>query len=220
MSRIVIVGGHGKIALLLAEILVARGDDVVSVIRNPEHVEELELLGAEPAVLDIESASVDELAALVSDADAVVFSAGAGAGSGVARKRTVDFAGSVKSAAAAEQAGVRRFVQVSAIGVDDAPDPDRDEVWAAYVVAKRDADQALRQTSLDWTIIRPGGLTDDEPTGRVALASKTSRGRVPRADVAAVLAKVLTVPGTAHLTLDLVAGDIPIAEAVSAAALR
>src|SRR5690606_21514581 len=169
MSRVVIIGGHGSIARLLTKQLVARGDSVVSVFRNPDHRGEIEALGAEPFVCDVETASASDLVPAMTGADAVVFAAGAGPNSGAARKRTVDFEGSVKAADAAHQAGVQRFVQVSAIGVDDGPAPDADEVWTAYVEAKRDADDALRRTGLDWTILRPGGLTDDEPTEMITL---------------------------------------------------
>jgi uncharacterized protein YbjT (DUF2867 family) len=217
MSRIVLIGGHGKISRLLTPLLVSNGDEVVSVFRNPAHRSEIEALGAEAVVCDVETASVADLVPALSGADAVVFAAGAGPGSGAARKRTVDFEGSVKAAEAAEQAGVPRFVQVSAIGVDDGPEPGTDEVWTAYVEAKRDADAGLRRSGLAWTIIRPGALTDDEPTGLVTLASKTDRASISRADVAAVIAAVLTFPDTAGHAWDLVSGETPIPAAVAAA---
>lgn len=217
MSRIVIIGGHGSIARLLTGILVERGDEVVSVFRNPDHRADIEAIGAEAVVCDIERASASDLVPVMAGADAVVFAAGAGPGSGAARKRTVDFDGSVKSAAAAEEAGVSRFVQVSAIGVDRALEPDAEEVWAAYVEAKRDADAALRRTGLEWTILRPGTLTDDEPTGLVTLAAETERGPIPRADVAALLAAVLTFPDTAGHTWEVVSGETPIPAAIAAA---
>lgn len=217
MSRIVIVGGHGKISRLLTSLLVSNGDEVVSVFRNPAHRGALEALGAEAFVCDVETASVADLVPAMAGADAVVFAAGAGPGSGAARKRTVDFEGSVKAAAAATEAGVSRFVQVSAIGVDDGPAPDADEVWTAYVEAKRDADDALRRSGLAWTILRPGALTDDEPTGLVTLAEHTERDSIPRADVAAVIAAVLTFPETAGHSWDLIAGETPIPAAVAAA---
>ncbi|SFN70571.1 SDR family oxidoreductase [Mycetocola miduiensis] len=217
MSRIVLIGGHGKISRHLTSLLVANGDEVVSVFRNPDHRGDIEALGAEAFVCDVETASVSDLQKAMVGADAVVFAAGAGPGSGAARKRTVDFEGSTKSAAAAEQAGVTRFVQVSAIGVDEGPEPGADEVWTAYVEAKRDADAALRRSGLDWTILRPGALTDDEPTGLVSLAEHTERGSIPRADVAAVIAAVLTFPETAGHTWDLISGETPIPAAVAAA---
>lgn len=217
MSRIVLIGGHGKISQLLTSLLVANGDEVVSVFRNPEHRGAIEALGAEAFVCDVETASVADLVPALTGADAVVFAAGAGAGSGAARKRTVDFEGSVKAAAAAAEAGVARFVQVSAIGVDDGPAPDADDVWTAYVEAKRDADSELRRSELKWTILRPGALTDDEPTGLVTLAEHTERDSIPRADVAAVIAAVLTFPDSSGHSWDLIAGETPIPAAVAAA---
>ncbi|WP_411722475.1 NAD(P)H-binding protein [Mycetocola sp.] len=217
MSRIVLIGGHGKISRLLTPLLVSNGDEVVSVFRNPEHRGNIEALGAEAFVCDVETASVSDLVPVMTGADAVVFAAGAGPGSGAARKRSVDLEGSVKSAAAAEEAGVARFVQVSAIGVDEGPEPGADEVWTAYVEAKRDADAALRRSGLAWTILRPGSLTDDEPTGLVSLAEHTERDSIPRADVAAVIAAVLTFPETAGHTWDLISGETPIPAAVAAA---
>jgi uncharacterized protein YbjT (DUF2867 family) len=217
MSRIVLIGGHGNISRLLTSLLIANGDEVVSVFRNPEHRGAIEALGAEAFVCDVETASVSDLSAAMTGADAVVFAAGAGPGSGAARKHTVDFEGSVKSAAAAEEAGVARFVQVSAIGVDEGPDPAADEVWTAYVEAKRDADAALRRSGLAWTILRPGALTDDEPTGLVELAEHTERDSISRADVAAVIAAVLTFPETAGHAWDLISGETPIPAAVAAA---
>jgi uncharacterized protein YbjT (DUF2867 family) len=217
MSRIVVVGGHGKISRLLTPMLVSNGDEVVSVFRNPGHRSDVEALGAEAFVCDVEPASIADLVPAMTGADAVVFAAGAGPGSGAARKYTVDYEASVKSAAAAEEAGVSRFVQVSAIGVDEGPDPRTDEVWAAYVEAKRDADAALRRSGLAWTILRPGRLTDDEPTGLVRLAEHTERDSIPRADVAAVIAAVLTFPETAGHTWDLTSGETPIPAAVAAA---
>ncbi|MET4637635.1 SDR family oxidoreductase [Mycetocola sp. 2940] len=217
MSRIVLIGGHGKISRLLTSLLVSNGDEVVSVFRNPAHSSDIEALGAEAFVCDVEPASVADLVPAMAGADAVVFAAGAGPGSGAARKYTVDYEASLKSAEAAQQAGVSRFVQVSAIGVDEGPDPRADEVWAAYIEAKRDADAALRRSGLDWTILRPGALTDDEPTGMVELAEHTERASIPRADVAAVIAAVLTFPETAGHSWDLISGETPIPAAVAAA---
>lgn len=215
--RVVVVGGHGKIARLLAPLLLARGDDVVPLVRRPEHADELAALGAQPALLDIEASDADDFAAVLTGADAVVFAAGAGADGNASRKRTVDLEGSLKAQEGARRAGVRRFVQVSAIGVDEPITDDMQAVWAAYVVAKRDADAALRDTDLEWTILRPGGLTDDAGTGRVALAEHVERGKVPRADVAAVIVAVLREPATVGRQLELVGGDTPVEEAVAAA---
>ena len=215
----VIAGGHGKIALRLERLLSGRGDRVTGIIRNPAQQDDLVAAGAQPVVLDLEAATVDEVAACLEGADAAVFAAGAGPGSGAARKETVDRAAAVLFADAAERAGVRRFLMVSAINVDQEPPPGTDPVFAAYLRAKRAADDDLRaRTGLDWTILRPGRLTDDPGQGRVRLAEHTGRAEVTRDDVAAVLLALLDEPRTAGLTLELVAGDTPIAEAVRAVA--
>ncbi|GGE91882.1 NAD(P)H-binding protein [Mycetocola zhadangensis] len=215
MSRIVLIGGHGKISRILTTQLVDNGDEVVSVFRNADHASDIAGLGAEPVVCDIETASVDDLVPILTGADAVVFAAGAGPGSSAERKHTVDYEGSVKSAAAAERAGVSRFVQISAMGIDGEIDTG-DDVWAAYVAAKRNADIDLKKTSLAWTILRPGALTDDEPTGMVKLEASTGKGSIPRADVAALVAAALTFPETAGFTWEAISGETPIAAAVAA----
>jgi len=213
--RVVIAGGHGKIALLLERLLAERGDEAVGLIRNPAQVADVQKAGAEAVVCDLEAASVDELAALLSGADAVVFAAGAGPGSGAPRKDSVDRAASVLMADAAQRAGVRRFVQVSSMGAGQPPRPGSDEVWAAYITAKTAAEADLRARDLDWTILRPGGLTDAPATGRIRLAlPPVPRGSIPRADVAAVITALLDNPGTRHQTLELVGGDSPVAAAV------
>src|SRR6266566_1363593 len=165
--RVVIAGGHGKIALLLERLLAERGDQAVGLIRNPAHVADVHKAGAEAVICDLEAASADDVAVLLSGADAVVFAAGAGPGSGAPRKDTVDRAASVLLADAAEQAGVRRFLQISALGAGAPPRPGTDDVWAAYVAAKSAAEADLRARDLDWIILRPGGLTNEPGTGRV-----------------------------------------------------
>jgi uncharacterized protein YbjT (DUF2867 family) len=213
--RIVIAGGHGKIALLLTGVLAGRGDRVAGIIRDPGQAAELRAAGSEPVVLDLEKASVDEVAAVLEGADAVVFAAGAGAGSGAERKDTVDRGAAVLVADAAERAGVRRYLMVSSMGADTASPPDTDPVFAAYLRAKGAADADLRaRTALDWTILRPGRLTDDPPTGTVHLSPTTGHGSIPRPDVAATLAALLTTPTTTGLTLELVSGPTPIPVAV------
>ncbi|MGQ0839941.1 SDR family oxidoreductase [Actinokineospora sp.] len=216
--RLVIAGGHGKIALLLTRLAADRGDTVVGLVRNPDHVEDVRAHGGDAALLDFEEATVDEVAAAVSGADVVVFAAGAGPGSSVARKDTVDRAASALLADAARTVGVLRFLQISAMGLDRADDPDMDETFAAYLRAKDAAERDLRDRDLDWTILRPGRLTDDLPTGRVRLAASLDRGSVSRADVAAVLLALADDPRTAGLTLDLVDGETLVAQAVQAVA--
>ncbi|MFF8836055.1 NAD(P)H-binding protein [Streptomyces sp. NPDC015130] len=211
--RIVIAGGHGQIALRLERLLAAGGHEVAGIIRRPEQGDELRAAGAEPVVLDLESASVEMVAAVLQGADAAVFAAGAGPGSSVDRKDTVDRAAAVLFADAAERAGVRRYVVVSSMGAD--ADHAGDEVFDAYLRAKGAADDAVRaRTALDWTILRPGSLTNDAGTGQIRLEAHTGRGMVPRDDVAAVLAELLDTPGTAGLTLELISGSTPFSVAV------
>ena len=213
--RVVIAGGHGKVALLLERLLAERGDQAVGLIRNPAHVAEVRKAGAEAVICDLEASSADEVAVLLAGADAVVFAAGAGAGSGAPRKDSVHRAGLVLMADAAERAGVRRFVQVSSMGAGQPPRPGTDEVWAAYISAKTAAEADLRARDLDWTILQPGGLTEAPATGRIRLAPPpVPGGTVPRADVAAVIAALLDAPGTRHQTLELTGGDSPVAAAV------
>lgn len=214
--RVVIAGGHGKIARHLERRLAANGDEAVGIIRNKDHVADLREVSAEPAVLDLEDATVDEVAAVLDGADAAVFAAGAGPGSGVPRKETVDRGAAVLFADAAERAGVRRFVQVSAMGTDGPFDEAAlGEVFAAYLRAKAAAEGDLRRRDLDWTILRPGRLTDDEATEMVQLAESTPRGDVPRDDVAAVLVALLSDDLAFRRTLELTSGNTPVAEAVS-----
>jgi len=214
--RIAIVGGHGKVALHLHPILAASGHTPVALVRSESYRAELEALGAEVGLLDIENQDADGFAAAFAGCDAVVFAAGGGPDGNIERKRTVDLEGSTKSIAGAKAAGIRRFVQVSAIGVDEPVPADAGEVWKAYVEAKRDADIALRDSDLAWTILRPGGLTDDAPTGRVKLAEKLDRHTIPRADVAAVIAAVIDDDATVGKQWELVSGDASIDEAIAA----
>lgn len=213
--RVVIAGGHGKIALLLARQLADAGHRATGLIRNPDHEADVVAAGGEAAVLDLEAGSVDDVAAALGGADAVVFAAGAGPNSGPERKWTVDRDGAVKLAQAAAQAGVRRYVMVSAIATDDF-DPDSDEVYQIYLRAKSEADAALRGTDLDWTIVRPGGLTDDPGTGFVRLAESLERATIPRADVAALIVAALENPATIGKQFEAVSGDDSIPDALAA----
>jgi uncharacterized protein YbjT (DUF2867 family) len=217
MSRIAIVGAHGQVAQQLMHLLYDRFDEFVGIVRSKDHAEDIYRLGGEGVILDIEKASEQQLAEAFAGADAVVFAAGAGGGSGIERKRTVDYGGSVKSTAAARLAGIRRFIQISAWGVDQNIGDDGDEVWAAYVAAKRDADAALMQSELDWTILRPGGLTNDAPTGQVTLGEHVDRGSISREDVAALIIAALDEPRTHGKVWEATSGPTPVAEAVSKA---
>ncbi|MEU3446887.1 SDR family oxidoreductase [Streptomyces thermolilacinus] len=211
--RIVIAGGHGRIARRLERLLAAAGHEVAGIIRKLEQSAAVREAGAEPVVLDMESASLEMVAAVLQGADAAVFAAGAGPGSGAARKDTVDRDAAILFADAAERAGVRRHLVVSSMGAD--PEHKGDEVFDAYLRAKGAADAHVRgKDTLDWTILRPGMLTDDAGTGLVRLEASTGRGPIPRDDVAAVLAELLDTPATAGLTLELVSGNTPIPVAV------
>jgi uncharacterized protein YbjT (DUF2867 family) len=217
--RIVIAGAHGQIGRRLTRLLTAGGDDVVGLIRNPDHRADLDADGAEPVVLDLENASVEELAAVLTGADAVVFTAGAGPGSGAERKRTVDYGAAVLLADAAERAGVRSYLLVSSMGAQLARQgtpPGMDPVFAVYLQAKlRSEDEILPRPGLDTTIVRPGRLTDDPGTGHVTLGHGIELGEVPRDDVAAVLAALLHSEKT-DAVIELVAGATPIDEAIAA----
>ncbi|MGZ8748905.1 MAG: NAD(P)H-binding protein [Mycobacterium sp.] len=215
--RVVIAGGHGKIALILERLLSQRGDTAVGLIRNPDHVADVEAAGGEPIVIDLEAATAADIAAHLQDADAVVFAAGAGPGSGTARKQTVDCDAAILLADAAETAGVRHYVMVSAIGADvEAPDDIGDPVFVAYLRAKGAADEAIRaREALDATVVRPGHLTNDAGTGRVEISDQTGHGDIRREDVAAVLLAVLDSPATAGQTFEVISGETPIADAVT-----
>jgi uncharacterized protein YbjT (DUF2867 family) len=212
--RVAIAGGHGQIALRLAKVLSQRGDEAVALIRNPDHADDVRQAGAEPAVVDLEHASEDDVVQAIAGSDAVVFAAGAGPGSGPERKETMDYGGAVKLVAAAKQAGVGRYVIVSSMGAD--PDVVGDDTFSVYLRAKGRADDAVRASGLDATVVRPGRLTNNGGTGRVNLGESVPRGQISRDDVAAVLATVLDSPNTIGRTLDLIGGDTPVAEAVEA----
>jgi len=215
--RIVIAGGHGKVALRLERMLAARGDTVAGLIRDPAQAADLRGVGAEPVACDLEAVPADAVATHLAGADAVVFAAGAGPGSGIPRKDAVDRAAAGVLADAAQRAGVRRYVLISSMGAGAPPPPGTDEVFAAYLRAKRAAEDDLRARDLDWTVLRPGRLTDDPGRGTVRLAGSVPRGAVSRDDVAAVLAALLDEPGSVGRTFEVVGGDTPVAEAVAAA---
>jgi uncharacterized protein YbjT (DUF2867 family) len=212
ISRIAIAGGHGKIALALSSMLSARGEQVVGLIRNREHEDDVRARGAEPMVCDLERSDPEWIAEAIKGADAVVFAAGAGPGSGAPRKLTMDRDGAVKLIEAASAAGVPRYVMISSIGAESPPSDD--DVFSVYLRAKAEADAALSGSSLDWTIVRPGRLTDDAGTGRVRLSSEPFRGAVPREDVAAVLSEILLSWPASGRILYLNSGEDPIADAL------
>jgi uncharacterized protein YbjT (DUF2867 family) len=211
--RIAIAGGHGKIATLLSGLLRNAGHEPIAIIRNPDHADDVRRSGAEPLLFNLETSATEQLAGALAGVDAVVFAAGAGPGSSAARKLTVDRDGAIKLADAAEQAGVRRIVVVSAIAAD-AFDADSDDVFQIYLRAKSEADADIRTRALDWTIVRPGGLTDEPPTGLVQVGDTVPSGTIPRADVAALLAWVLTERRAIHRQFEVVGGTTTIPEAV------
>jgi len=215
MTKVAIVGAHGQIGQFIINHLRAQGHEALGIVRKEEQVSRLRKLGAESLLLDIESATVDQLASGLKGVDAVIFAAGAGPGSSAERKRTVDYDGSVLLADAAKKAGITRYVQISAIGVDDPIKPDTDPVWKAYVEAKRDADISLRKSGLDWTIIRPGPLTDDKATGLVTLEEHAGRGEVSREDVALVAVATVVEDASIGKQWELRNGNTPIRDAVS-----
>jgi uncharacterized protein YbjT (DUF2867 family) len=198
--RIVIAGGHGQIAVRLTRLLSERGDVVRSLIRNPDHADDVREAGGEPVACDLEAAGEDEVAEAVGSADAVVFAAGAGPGSGPERKDTMDYAGAAKLIAAAKRNGIRRYVMVSSMGAD--PAAVGDDTFAAYRRAKGRADAELEASGLDHTIVRPGRLTDEPGSGRVRIGERVGRAEVSRDDVAAVLAAVVHEPATAGKTFE------------------
>jgi uncharacterized protein YbjT (DUF2867 family) len=213
--RVIIAGGHGKIALILERLLVEAGHEPVAIIRNPDHRPDVDATGAAAVVLDLEEASVDEVAQVLKNADAAVFAAGAGPGSTAERKFTVDRDAAILLADAAELAGVPRLIVISAIGTDDF-DPDSDDIFQLYLRAKSEADASVRSRDLDWTIVRPGSLTNDPGTGFVHAAPEVPRGRIPRADVAAVIAELLESGAASRSQFELVSGDDAISDALAA----
>ena len=212
MSHVVIAGGHGQIALRLAALLSARGDQVCGLIRNPDHEADVRATGARPVVADMEA--LDDLSDLLEGVNAVVFAAGAGPGSGPERKRTVDLGAAVKLLEGARRAGVRRYLMISSMGAGD-PAVGA-EAMRPYLEAKGQADAALAASDLDWTIVRPGVLTDEPGTGRVEVAGSLGRfGSISRDDVAAVLVGCLDEPRTVRATFELLQGETPIAQALA-----
>jgi uncharacterized protein YbjT (DUF2867 family) len=215
--NIAIAGAHGQIARLLIPRLRADGHTIVGLVRNPDHLADLEALGAGGVVCDLEVATPEEIASAVASADAAVFTAGAGAGSSAERKLSMDRDGAVKLLQAAAAAGIDRYVIISSVGAENPPPADDDAVFSVYLRAKAEADAAVQASDRNWTILRPGRLTDDIGTVRVRLDTTPFRGEVPRDDVAAVITAVIGDPRTAGKILYVNGGDQTIAEALEAA---
>jgi uncharacterized protein YbjT (DUF2867 family) len=219
MSRIVVIGGHGKVALHLARTLTERGDEVTSVFRNPDHADDVAATGARPVVADIETLDTAALADLLTGRDAVVFSAGAGGGD-PARTYAVDRDAAIRVIDAARQTGVRRFVMMSYFGAGPDHGVSQDNSFFPYAEAKAAADAHLRASDLDWTVLGPGRLTLEPATGRIAVGAAGAEGSgkrgVSREDVALVAAAALSDDSTIRRTIDFNNGDLPIAEALAA----
>jgi uncharacterized protein YbjT (DUF2867 family) len=207
--EITIVGASGQIARLLHPILIEKGHSVRGIIRKSEQADDLKKMGVEPVIADVEQ--LDDISYAVGNADAVLFAAGAGPGSGAERKWTMDRDGAIKLIDAAKKNGIKRYVMISAMGLDK---PRGNEVFQMYQQAKAQADEALRQSGLDYTIVKPGRLTNKPGDGMVAISKKLDRGEIPREDVAAVLAEVLETPETIEKEFDLLSGNQPIRQAI------
>ena len=210
--NVVVAGGHGQIAMLLHPLLKDCGHEVRALIRNPEHAGEVCTTGAQPEHCDLEAET--DVAKFLSKADAIVFAAGAGPGSGAARKFSMDRDGAIKLIDAAQQVGVRRFVMISAMNAEE---PRGDDVFQAYLRAKAEADDALRKSGLDYTIVRPGRLSNERGSGHVRIAQQLPRAEIPRADVAAVIVQVLQMPSTVGHQFDVTSGDMEISAALASA---
>ena len=211
--KVAIAGGHGKIGRLLEGLLVKRGDAAIGLIRNPDHADDLRELGAEPVLCDLEGDC--DVAASITGADVVVFAAGAGPGSGEERKRSMDLGGALKLIEAAKANGISRYLIVSSMGAAEPPG-EGGGAFGEYLRAKSEADRALAASGLDYTIVRPGRLTDDPGSSRVKVAPQLERGSIPRADVAAVLLACIDVENTIGREFDLLSGETPIEEALAA----
>jgi nucleoside-diphosphate-sugar epimerase len=215
---VAIAGAHGKIAMRLTPLLTGAGHQVSGLIRDPAQADAIAAQDATPAVCDLENAEAAEIAEVIAGADAVVFAAGAGAGSGAERKLTMDRDGAIKLLQAARERDVPRFVIVSSVGAENPPPGD--EVFSVYLQAKAAADDAVKASDREWTIVRPGRLTDDPGTGQARIDTTPFRGEVSREDVAAVIARVLEDPRSSHHVLYVNGGEQPIEQALESAVTR
>ena len=211
--HVAIAGGHGQIALLLTRQLAERGDEVRSLIRNPDHADDVRAAGGDPVVCDLEAADEQTVTEAIRGAEAVVFAAGAGPGSGSERKLTMDLGGAAKLIAAAHGAGIDRYVMISSRGAD--PATGGEDTFSVYLRAKGEADAQLAASGLRYTIVRPGRLTDEPGTGRVTVGDDVGDGAIPREDVASVVAAVLAAPAAARAPVDQISGGTPVGEAVA-----
>jgi uncharacterized protein YbjT (DUF2867 family) len=211
--KVLVAGAHGKTARRLVRMLVEDGHEVRGLVRNEKQMPDVEADGADPLLVDLEEEGVGAVGRAVDGCDAVIFAAGAGPGSGAARKETMDYGGAVKLVEAAEQHNARRYLMLSSMG---AGDPEGgSEAMRPYLRAKARADERLQESGLDYTIIRPGSLTDEEEAGRIeAEESLGRRGEISRADVARTFAEALEAKNTYRKTFEILAGNTPIREAL------
>src|SRR5680860_167158 len=211
--KVLIAGAAGITARRLVKQLVKNGHDVRGLVRKQQQFADLEKDGAEPVLVDLEADDANAVAEALSGCDAIVFAAGAGPGSGAERKETMDYGGAVTLIEAAKMSGVRRYVMLSAMHVDDLENAS--ETMRPYLSAKRRADERLRASDLDYTIVRPGSLTDEPGTGKVRTATRLDvSGEIPREDVAATIATTLEMKNTYGKTFELLSGDTPILQAL------
>lgn len=209
--KVLVIGSTRGTGRLLVERLVADGHDVRGMIRDPDQADAVRQLGGTPVEGDLEG-DLDEA---FDDVEAVAFCAGSGSSTGSDATLRVDLYGAIRTVDLAVERGVRRYVMLSSIA---AGDPLRgSEKIRHYLAAKHAADRVLLTSGLDATVVRPGGLTDDEPTGRVQVGVPTldDRGSIPRGDVAAVLAGCLEDDGTIGSVFEVVSGDTPIVDALT-----
>lgn len=212
--KVLVAGAHGKTARRLVRILAEDGHEVRGLVRKEEQLPDVEADGAEPVLVDLEEEEVEgAIGRAAEGCDAIIFAAGAGPGSGAARKETMDYGGAAKLVEAAEKHGVRRYLMLSSMG---AGNPEGgSEAMRPYLSAKARADERLQESGLDYTIIRPGSLTNEEGTGRIEAArSLGRRGEISRDDVARTFADVLEMRNTYGKTFEVLAGDTPIREAL------
>lgn len=212
-KKIIVIGGHGKVAQLATPLLVNEGYEVTSVIRGPHQVPDIEALGATPELQDVTELSVDQFAQLLKGHDAIVWSAGAGGG---APERTfaIDRDAAINSIAAARKAGVDRYVMVSYFGAGPDHGVPEDHSFYAYAESKAAADSALRESKLDWTILGPSTLTDADGRDTIDAESSTAT-QVARATVANVIAQSVFNGNTVKRTINFNEGDTPISAALN-----
>ncbi len=213
-KKVIVIGGHGKVAQIATPLLINEGYEVTSVIRNPDQVPDIEALGATPAVYDITNLSTEQFADLLSGHDAVIWSAGAGGGS-PERTYAIDRDAAITSIGAAEKAGVKRYVMVSYFGAGPDHGVPEDHSFFAYAESKAAADEALSASDLEWTILGPSTLTLDKGQDSIDTAA-TKAGKVARATVANVIAQTVFNDATVRRMINFNEGNTPISAALKA----